>query len=313
MTHFGDLLAVLVPGKDSILCVGIDPDIELIPEKYKEKARHADYLSRFGRIRAVFTEFGKNIVDAVAPHAIAVKPNIAFYECYGAVGLEAYEEIVAYARQCGLIVIGDVKRGDGGPTARAYANGHIGLVKDLGPAPGEYVEAESTIRVDAATVNAYPGEACIDPFVEVLKESGAGIFVVAKTSFKPESIIEQLVTRSGHHLWEEVASCAELWGEDTGGESGYRSVGAVLGATFSDPRIAWRMRKLLPKSWLLVPGYGAQGASAVEAVQGVNEDGLGILVNSSSAIIYADDPGLAAETCKLQLNIARRMTAKYVR
>jgi orotidine-5'-phosphate decarboxylase len=203
---------------------------------------------------------------------------------YGHWGVWAFEQTVAYAHKKGLIVIEDAKRGDGGDTADAYAAGHIGKVDFWGDGD-DLVKQFSPIRVDCMTVQPGIGEDCVGRFVKAVKAYGTGIFVVTKSSFRPNSEVEQLVTKSGQKVWQEIAHMVDKWGQDTEGTHGYRNVGVVMGATF--PGDAPEMRKILPNAWFLIPGYGGQGGTADEAVVGINEDGLGGGVNSSRGITYA--------------------------
>ncbi|MBI2097228.1 MAG: orotidine-5'-phosphate decarboxylase, partial [Candidatus Sungbacteria bacterium] len=218
--------------------------------------------------------------------AIAVKPQIAFDEAYGAAGVAAFEATLSYARARGLVRITDAKRGDGGDTAEAYADGHLGEVPFWGTEDGQSLKKiASPIRSDALTVQPWIAEACFKPFLRAIKEHGTGVFVVDKTSFKPNSRIEQTRTESGRTNWETLAELVQELGVGTEGQYGYRNFGVVMGATY--PSDAPTMRHILPNSWFLIPGYGAQGGGADDAVAGINEDGLGGVVNSARAVIYA--------------------------
>lgn len=298
--------------KRSILICGLDPQFRFMPPHLKEWAKNA-YGQTWEAIGQLFFEFNKQNIDAVEPHVPAVKPQMAFYEAYGQWGLWAFEETVRYARGKRLLVIEDAKRGDGGDTADAYANGHLGEVDFWYGNPG----TRSPIRVDCMTVHGYIADDCVTRFIQVVKKHGTGIFVVDKTSFRPNSRIEQLVTTSGLTVWQELACMVDKWGEGTEGNYGYRNVGVVMGATYPDDAV-W-MRNTLPKAWFLVPGYGGQGGTADEAVIAVNSDGFGCGVNSSRGIIYAylqdayknmgsekfaEAAGLAAQCARDELNEA---------
>lgn len=288
---FTDRLIKAIRAKRSILCVGLDPQLPAIPSslRIEIRRRYALPMEDYIAVGHVIYEFNRQIIDAIAPHAIAVKPNIGFYEGYGQWGIWAYQETITYARCRGLLAIGDTKRGDGGDTAVAYVNAHLGSILSWGDTPETLRSVESPLRCDAVTVQPGIGSACLNSFLTAVKEFGAGVFVVTKTSFKPNSEIEQIHTASGTPVWQEVAKLVNKLGEGTEGRYGYRNFGAVIGATYPDEaRIA---RQLLPKAWFLGPGYGGQGGSADDAVVAVNEDGLGVVVNSSRAITYAYQKG----------------------
>jgi orotidine-5'-phosphate decarboxylase len=250
------------------------------------QAAYEHFGAGFDAISELFFVFNRGVIDAVAPYAVAVKPNVAFYERYGHHGLHAYERTIRYARDCGLLIIGDVKRGDGGDTGDAYADGHIGEVPFWGSDANllNLSRTVSPIRVDCATVNPYIGDDCIRRFVKPVRNHGTGIFVVDRTSFSPNSRVEELTVGGGLMVWQSVAKMIDGWGENTEGMSGYRNVGAVLGAT--KPEHASWMREALPNSWLLLPGYGQQGAGADAAVEAVNSDALGCLISTSRGVSY---------------------------
>ena len=244
--------------KGSILCVGLDPQYDLLPNNFKKLAKE--------KVAAdIELLFIKEIIDAVKDYAIAVKPNMAFYEGYGHRGIWGLGRIIEYAKNAGLLVILDAKRGDGGDTAEAYAKAYLGK--------------NAFVDIDAITINGNIGDACVPYFAEAAKNNSKGVFVVTKTSFKPNPRnIENLITQNGIRVWEELAGMVEEWGKGTEGEYGYSNVGVVMGATY--PEDATRMREILPNAMFLVPGYGAQGGGADDAVRGVNKDGLGCIVSS---------------------------------
>jgi orotidine-5'-phosphate decarboxylase len=315
IASFTDRLIVGIKEKKSILIVGLDPQFRFMPPHLVEKVS-SEYGKTLEGIGHLFFEFNKEIIDAVLPFTTAVKPQMAFYEMYGMWGLWAFEQTVAYAKSKGLLIITDAKRGDGSDTANAYASGYLGTI----PVFEETVA--SPIQSDALTIHGYIAEDCVPRFVKIAKENGTGIFVVDKTSFKPNSSIEQLKTQSGLTVWQELATLIQSWGEGSEGKAGYRNVGVVMGATY--PEDATWMRKTLPNSWFLVPGYGGQGGSADEAVISVNSDGFGASVSSSRAIIYAYREGpyknkpeqfalaaaSAAEFSKKELNAALERAGK---
>jgi orotidine-5'-phosphate decarboxylase len=250
------------------------------------------YGRTFQAVSWLFYEFNRQIIDAVGDIVPCVKPQMAFYEDYGKYGIDAFEETVEYAHSKGLLVIGDAKRGDGGDTADAYADGYLGQVPFFAKhESGETALTRETspIRVDCMTVHGYIGEDCVCRFIKTAKEHGTGIFVVTKTSFKPNSAVEQIKTAtlddSEIPVWQRLAHFLDAWGEGTEGACGLRNVGVVMGATY--PEDAPTMRKILPNSIFLIPGFGGQGASADDAVAGIRADGFGGIVNNSRNLIYA--------------------------
>lgn len=270
MKSFTDRQIDEIKKKKSILIVGLDPQLQYFPESIR-------IIADGGYVGAALYLFNKGIIDAVEPFVVAVKPQMAFYERFGSIGVKAFEDTVSYAKGKGLIVIEDAKRGDGGDTAEAYAIGHL------------YPDDAYGFDVDCITINVWIGDSCIAPFIDMIDGTGKGIFVVTKTSFKPNSRVENIITQKGIKIWEELAEMVGEWGKGTEGEYGYKNIGVVMGATY--PEDAVRMRQILPNSFFLVPGYGAQGGGADNAVKGVNKDGLGCIVSSSRGIIYAYQKG----------------------
>lgn len=255
--------------------VGLDPMLSYIPEHILTKAYGEFGETLKGASEAIF-EYNKGIVDAIYDIIPAVKPQIAMYEQFGIEGLIAFKKTVDYCKEKGLVVIGDIKRGDIGSTSSAYAVGHIGKV-----AVGSktYVPFDE----DFVTVNPYLGTDGIKPFVDVCKENNKGIFVLVKTS-NPSSGEFQDRLIDGRPLYELVGEQVNKWGSECMGDS-YSNVGAVVGATY--PEQGKILRKLMPKTFILVPGYGAQGGQGKDLVDYFNEDGLGAIVNSSRGIICA--------------------------
>ncbi|MBP5414149.1 MAG: orotidine-5'-phosphate decarboxylase [Lachnospiraceae bacterium] len=257
------------------IVVGLDPTMKLIPDFIINKAikEHGETLNAAG---AAIWEYNKGIIDAICEYIPAVKPQIAMYEQFGMPGLEAFDKTVRYCKQKGLVVIGDIKRGDIGSTSTAYAIGHLGSVKIGSTICRGFDE-------DFVTVNPYLGSDGVKPFIEVCKEEKKGIFVLVKTS-NPSSgeFQDQLV--GNRKLFELVGEKVNEWaGECMGDEYSY--VGAVVGATY--PEEGKLMREVMPKSFILVPGYGAQGGKGKDLVHFFNKDGLGAIVNSSRGIIGA--------------------------
>jgi orotidine-5'-phosphate decarboxylase len=222
-------------------------------------------------------DFNMGIIDAISDIVPAVKPQIAFYECYGHQGFRAYEETVRYAQEKGLLVIGDAKRNDIGSTAEAYAQGHLGSVDVFG-------STQKTIDVDCMTVTPYLGTDGIKPFTKVCEEEGKGIFVLVRTS-NPSADEIQGQPIGDHLMDEHVATLVEGWGRELIGDSGFSSVGAVIGATY--PEEARVLRNIMPNQIFLVPGYGAQGGGADDVKYAFHKNGTGAIVNSSRGIIFA--------------------------
>lgn len=275
--NFIDRLMDSIDEKKSHAIVGLDPRLKQIPSFIKQES-----IQKFGNgfeaIGNAFFEFNKRIIDVVANHIPAIKPQMAFYEQYGKEGVEAFKKTVDYGKKKGLIVIEDAKRNDIGSTAKAYADGHLGLVDD-----GK--ESMKSFDVDAVTVNGYIGTDCINPFIESCNQFGKGIFVLVKTSNPSSGDLQDLKLENGKTVFELMASFVNKWGEETIGERNYSSVGAVVGATY--PEQAAKLRKIMPKAYFLVPGYGAQGGTAKDVINCFNPDGYGAIINSSRGIIFA--------------------------
>jgi len=255
--------------------VGLDPMLSYIPEGLLRESFAEHGATPAGAAAAVF-RFNREIMDAVSDLIPAVKPQIAMYEQFGVAGMEAFQKTIDYAHQKGLLVIGDVKRGDIGSTSAAYAEAHLGSVK-IG------AETFRGFGEDFATVNPYLGSDGIRPFMDVCRREKKGIFVLVKTS-NPSSGEFQDRLIDGRPLYEEVGAKVAEWGESLMGDE-YSYVGAVVGATY--PEMGRALRKIMPHTYILVPGYGAQGADASSLADFFNEDGLGAIVNSSRGIICA--------------------------
>ena len=259
--------------------VGLDPTLEMIPEKMLAEAGE-----KFGEtpeaMAFALLKYNREIIDAIAGVVPAVKPNIAMYEQYGLDGIRAYIMTVEYAMGRGLIVIGDIKRGDIASTAAAYAS-HIN------PVP-LFDKKFEIWHEEAITLNPYLGTDSIDPFLQVLAKRDKGIFVLVKTSNAGSADIQDIPVVSGDKtmpMYEHVAGLVNKWGADLIGESGYSKVGAVVGATH--PEIGARLREIMPNTFFLVPGYGAQGATAKDIKGFFDTNGKGCIVNSSRGIIAA--------------------------
>ena len=257
------------------IVVGLDPMLNYIPQQVKDKAFQEFGETLEGAAEAIW-QYNKEIVDCTYDLIPAVKPQIAMYEQFGIEGMKAFKKTVDYCKSKGLVVIGDVKRGDIGSTSAAYATGHLGKVQ-VGS------KTYSAFDEDFATVNPYLGSDGIKPFMEVCKEEKKGLFILVKTS-NPSSgeFQDQLI--NGKPLYEMVGEKVAQWGEECMGDQ-YSYIGAVVGATY--PEMGKVLRKVMPKSYILVPGYGAQGGKGKDLVHFFNEDGLGAIVNSSRGIIAA--------------------------
>ena len=257
------------------IVVGLDPMLNYIPEHIQKKA-FAEFGETLEGAAEAIWQYNKGIVDATYDLIPAVKPQIAMYEQFGIPGLVAYKKTVDYCKAKDLVVIGDIKRGDIGSTSAAYAVGHLGHVQ---VGSKKYTGFDE----DFATVNPYLGSDGVKPFMDICKEEKKGIFVLVKTS-NPSSGEFQDREIDGRPLYELVGEKVAQWGDELMGD-GYSYVGAVVGATY--PEMGKVLRKIMPKTFILVPGYGAQGGKGADLVHFFNEDGLGAIVNSSRGIIAA--------------------------
>ncbi len=261
--------------KNAPVVAGLDPMLDYVPEGIKKEAFEKYGENLEGAAEAIW-QFNKGIIDAIYDLVPAVKPQIAMYEQFGIPGMEVFSRTVSYCKEKGLVVIGDVKRGDIGSTSAAYATGHIGKVKIGNSFCTAFDE-------DFITVNPYLGSDGINPFLDVCKEEDKGIFILVKTS-NPSSGEFQDKLVDGVPLYELVARKVAEWGAQCM-DGTYCNVGCVIGATY--PEMGRTLRKLLPNNYILVPGYGAQGGTAKDLKEYFNADGLGAIVNSSRGIIAA--------------------------
>ena len=253
--------------------IGLDPRYEMLPNCIKEK-----YPQTLEGASEAIIEFNKNLIDNVCDIIPAVKVQIAFYEMYGIEGLKAFKETCQYAKQKGMVVMVDCKRGDIGSTAQGYSNAFLGRTQ-IG-------EKELPIfDVDFITVNPYMGTDCVKPFVEDCKKYNKGIFVLVKTSNPSSGELQDRKVENGEEIYTEVAQLVEKWGEDLRGENGYSSVAAVVGATY--PEQLSQIRKKAPHTYFLIPGYGAQGGKAEDIALGFDENGLGGIINASRSLMCA--------------------------
>jgi orotidine-5'-phosphate decarboxylase len=264
---FADRLADEVERKRTQLVVGLDPRADLLPVELRGDA----HLGR-EYVADAFARFCRGVVDAVAPHVAAVKPQLAYFEALGHHGMQAFEDVCAYARGAGLLVIADGKRGDIGSTSRAYAAAY--LEPDGGPAVA-----------DALTLNPYLGRDALEPFLLAARRSGAGLFCLVRTSNAGGAEVQDLTLSDGRRLWHEVARLVCEWGEPLVGERGLSSVGAVVGATH--PRAVGEARRLMPHAVLLLPGVGAQGATPADLARAFTSGPASALVTVSRSVNYA--------------------------
>lgn len=279
--HFGDRLFALSKVRKSAACIGIDPRLESLPPELCETAAKGP-----SGISEALTTFGVGIVAAVRDLVPAVKPNIAFFEAYGVNGIIAYNAICAYARSHGLLVIGDVKRGDIGSTAAAYAEGLLEEATEVPEAERDERPALTKLGPhDALTLNPYLGSDSLRPFFDKGLPAGQGFFALVKTSNPSSAELQDLELKSGGTLAMAAARLVDSLGKDHVGKHGLSAVGAVVGATH--PAELAEYRRLMPRAPLLVPGYGAQGGGAGDVVGAFREDGSGALVNASRSVIFA--------------------------
>jgi len=274
---FIDRLIDSINEKQNPSVIGLDPRLEMIPEEIRNRHLLGKELTSEMASRAII-EFNKKVIDIIAPVVPAVKPQIAFYEMFGPSGLKAYFETIEYAQRKDLLVIGDIKRGDIGTTAEAYALGHLITKNVCGVMTGGCSEA------DAITLNPYLGTDSARPFLRACKQRGSGIFVLVKTS-NPSSAEIQNLDCEGITLYMKVAQLVNNWGNDLRGRRGYSSVAAVVGATY--PEVIKEIREEFPGLFLLIPGYGAQGGDAEMVRSAFDDHGNGAIVNSSRGIIFA--------------------------
>lgn len=275
---FIDNLIDSIKEKNNPTVVGLDPKIEYIPEFIRKKHFEQAGVSLKAAGEAIL-EFNKALIDSIYDIVPAVKPQSAYYEMYGIEGLKALDETVRYAKSKGLLVILDGKRNDIGSTAEAYSTAYLGTVKL------NEETAVGAFDADALTVNPYLGFDGIKPFIDDCKKFNKGIFILVKTSNKSSGQFQDILTSAGKSMYEVVAEHVEEWGRNVKGKYGYTSVGAVVGATY--PNQAKILRQIMKSSYILVPGYGAQGGTARDVVHSFNSDGLGAIVNASRSIMCA--------------------------
>ena len=257
--------------------VGLDPKLEYVPEYIRKKAI-AKYGKSFKGAAKAILAYNKGIIDEIYDIVPAIKPQAAYYEMYGWEGVKCLAKTIAYAKEKGMYVITDGKRNDIGATMTAYTAAHLGFT-DI---EGDVLQA---FGADALTVNGYLGTDGISPLLEVCRENDKGIFVLVKTSNPSSGELQDRLLDSGESVYAAMGAMCEKWGAEAMGKLGYSSVGAVVGATY--PEQLEQMRKALPNTFFLVPGYGAQGGGAQGVAKAFDENGLGAMVNSSRAVMLA--------------------------
>ena len=253
-------------------CVGLDTSFDYLPEEMKNG------ISSFEDAAEAIAEFNMNVIDKVCDIVPSVKVQVAYYEMYGHAGMQAFEYTVNYARGRGMVVIADCKRNDIGSTAGCYSKAYLGETDVNG-------KKLNAVRADMLTVNGYLGYDGIKPFVEDIKKHDKSIFVLVKTSNPSSGELQNLKLENGNYIYEQMGDLVAEWGKDTVGKYGYSEIGAVVGATH--PEEAARLRKRLPDTFFLIPGYGAQGGNAEMLKVCFDQRGLGGVVNSSRGIICA--------------------------
>ncbi len=276
MAHFADRLADAIERKGNPCCVGLDPRVEMIPESLRDEMVGSNMLTCESAVE-LMRAFCREVIDIVAPRVPVVKPQAAFFERFGSLGFRAFEDTVRYARSKGLIVIADVKRSDIGSTAAAYAEGLVGAATIQG------VELYE-LGADAVTVNPYFGLDGVEPFIREAVRRDRGLFILVRTSNETALQVQGLACK-GVPVFMRVGALVHQWGKEHVGRGGYSAVGAVVGAT--EALDVEKLRRLMPRSWFLLPGYGAQGGGAAQVAPAFDARGLGALVNSSRAIIFA--------------------------
>lgn len=253
--------------------MGLDPRYDMIPKCVRDK--YDETLE--GASRAII-EFNKELIKATCDIIPAIKPQMAFYEMFGIEGIKAFQETCQYAKEKGMIVIADNKRGDIGSTAQGYSNSYLGKTP-IGS------KEESIFDVEFMTVNPYMGTDCVKPFIEDCKKYDKGIFILVKTSNPSSGELQDVKLENGEEVYKKVARLVEEWGKELVGENGYSSVAAVVGATY--PKQLEEIRTLAPHTYFLIPGYGAQGGKADDIALGFDSSGLGGIVNASRSLMCA--------------------------
>ena len=251
--------------------IGLDPRYEMLPKYVKDK-----YPKTLEGVGQAIIEYNKALIDAIYDIIPAIKPQIAFYEMYGIPGMQAFKVTCEYAKQKGMFVIADIKRGDIGSTAQGYSNAYLGKTK---------IEEneQSLYDIDFITVNPYMGTDCVKPFIDDCKKYNKGLFILVKTSNPSSGELQDVKLENGEEVYTRVAKYVEKWGEELRGEYNYSSISAVVGATY--PEQLKQLRQIAPHTYFLIPGYGAQGGKAEDIALGFDENGLGGIVNASRSLM----------------------------
>ena len=273
MKNAMDVLIEKIKECDNPTVIGVDTRYDMVPECVRKK-----YSTDLKGMCNAMLEYSKALIDATYDIIPAVKLQSAYFEMYGVEGIKLYKEMIDYCKEKGMVVMADVKRGDIGSTSAGYSRAYLG--KNM------IDEKEQAIfDVDFATVNPYMGSDCVVPFVEDCKKYNKGIFVLVKTSNKSSGEIQDVKAEDGEEIYKKVAKLVNTWGRELIGENGYSSVSAVVGATY--PKQLQELRELMPHSYFLIPGYGAQGGKAEDIALGFDENGLGGIVNATRSLMCA--------------------------
>ena len=273
MSNMIDKLINKIKETNNPTVMGLDPRYDMIPNCVREK-----YGQTLEEVCKAIVEYNKALIDATFDIIPAVKPQIAFYEMFGIPGMEAFKETCRYAKEKGMIVIADIKRGDIGSTAEGYSNAFLGKTQ-IGD------KEESIYDVDFVTLNPYMGIDSIKPFIDDCKKYNKGAFILVKTSNPSSGDLQDLKLETGEEIYKKVASLVEEWGEDLIGEYGYSSIAAVVGATY--PKQLQELREIAPHTFFLIPGYGAQGGKADDIALGFDKNGIGGIINASRSLMCA--------------------------
>lgn len=273
MKNAMDVLIEKIKECDNPTVIGVDTRYDMVPECVRKK-----YSTDLKGMCNAMLEYSKALIDATYDIIPAIKLQSAYFEMYGVEGIKLYKEMIDYCKEKGMVVMADVKRGDIGSTSAGYSRAYLG--KNM------IDEKEQAIfDVDFATVNPYMGSDCVMPFVEDCKKYDKGIFVLVKTSNKSSGEIQDVKAEDGEEIYKKVAKLVNTWGSELIGENGYSSVSAVVGATY--PKQLQELRELMPHSYFLIPGYGAQGGKAEDIALGFDENGLGGIVNATRSLMCA--------------------------
>ncbi len=273
MNNIMDKLIEKIKQLNSPVVMGLDPRYDMIPECVRNK-----YDKTLDGVGKAILEYNKALIDSTYDIIPAIKPQMAFYEMFGLPGIKTFTETCKYAKEKGMIVIADNKRGDIGSTAKGYSNAYLGKTKI-----GEI--EEDIFDVDFMTVNPYMGSDCVEPFIEDCKKYNKGIFILAKTSNPSSGELQDEKLENGQEVYKKVINLIEKWGKDLRGEYGYSSIAAVVGATY--PKQLKELRQLAPHTFFLIPGYGAQGGKAEDIALGFDKNGIGGIVNASRSLMCA--------------------------